>query len=750
MAVVRLRGKCFLFFLALFFFRPPSVHAQDPTPQQVVSGWATFSGNKAGKVLFGRTNKVWVLDLKTGLANSVADFPVYNSNWGASASYRFSPGGTRIACQNNNTLIVMNADGSNQKTIWQGSIAWDLIVADWDGDSAVAYSTFDKVVRTQIHPDNSAGTTQILVTNPAGGIGFCSVCKSGDYVCYIDIAANQASGGYHRPMVRNVRTNAVIELVARNSDGCQLRLKPDGSGTSIFCEQTHATPATIKNFSNVKIDNLSIPPGAAVEDYGFRWTYDANFLIHLSDNGVYIRKMDAGKEYFFIGSNMMWPDLWEGDTALSSQVAQPQITPGDSQFSDSVVVTLTSATAGAALYYTANGTMPTNLSTVYSGPFTLKSSAIIKAIGYKSGMAASPVASRNYVSVVLRTPENPDRTVPGLDYRYFTGTWSVLPDFTALSPQMSDTVRTFDISPKKSNNGFSFIFTGYISISTAGSYAFYVNAADGADLYIGNTLIVNNDGLHAAREKSGTIGLKAGMHSVTVAYFNTTNPAVLTVSYAGPGIAKETIPAAVLFRPDPNALRSITFIGPKAGDVYKLGDSLPVSWQYSGGKGFMVVPEISLDNGITFTEMFDKGYVQNTESGAIKWLIPSDDTSYVSNKAKIRIHDYTNVSINTVSGAFAIGKNTGVTLLPYASFPGFKGNISQEGRGVVRYRNPIVAGAQSSLRIYRLDGKPASMVSNRTNSQEWVLSLAPSGCYLLKLVDKNNTTVDQRYFTVVK
>ncbi|MDD5675511.1 MAG: chitobiase/beta-hexosaminidase C-terminal domain-containing protein, partial [Chitinivibrionales bacterium] len=416
-----------LFASAIFLFVSIGIlRAQDPTPQQIVSGWAAFSGNKAGKVVYGLNNKVMVLDLKTGLANAVADFPIANIFGVGNASYRFSPSGTRIACQNDKTLIVMNADGSNQKTIWQGSIGWDLIVADWDGDSAVAYSTFDKVVETAVHADNSAGATQVLVPGPAaGGIGFCSVCRSGDYICYIDIRAN-CGGACHRPIVRNVKTNAFIETVDRNNDACQLRLKPDGSGTSIYDPNYHTNPAQIKNFSNVLIDSLPIAPGM-YSNLGYRWTYDTKFIIHLNEAGaVYIRNMTtANKDYFFLASgNMAWPDLWEGDAIVSGQVGQPQITPGDSLFSDSVAVTLTTSTSGASIYYTLNGGTPSNGSTLYNASFTLKTSATIKAIAYKSGMTASLVTSRSYVSVAMRTPENPTLTKPGLDYRYDAGSWS--------------------------------------------------------------------------------------------------------------------------------------------------------------------------------------------------------------------------------------------------------------------------------------------------------------------------------------
>ena len=59
--------------------------------------------------------------------------------------------------------------------------------------------------------------------------------------------------------------------------------------------------------------------------------------------------------------------------------------------------------------------------------------------------------------------------------------------------------------------------------------------------------MVNNNGRHAVRERSGTVTLDEGRHLVEVAYFEATRNQLLEVSYAGPGISKQLIPNEVLF-----------------------------------------------------------------------------------------------------------------------------------------------------------------------------------------------------------
>ena len=60
--------------------------------------------------------------------------------------------------------------------------------------------------------------------------------------------------------------------------------------------------------------------------------------------------------------------------------------------------------------------------------------------------------------------------------------------------------------------------------------------------------IVDNDGLHAAVEKAGSIHLKAGPHPIRVAWFNRTDKSELEVAYEGPELSRRKIPESALYR----------------------------------------------------------------------------------------------------------------------------------------------------------------------------------------------------------
>ena len=78
-------------------------------------------------------------------------------------------------------------------------------------------------------------------------------------------------------------------------------------------------------------------------------------------------------------------------------VAPPVITPVTDTYALPVSVTLTSATNGATIYYTTDGTTPiVTPGELYTGPFTLSASAVVEAMAVKTGFTNSSVSTVNY------------------------------------------------------------------------------------------------------------------------------------------------------------------------------------------------------------------------------------------------------------------------------------------------------------------------------------------------------------------
>jgi hypothetical protein len=76
--------------------------------------------------------------------------------------------------------------------------------------------------------------------------------------------------------------------------------------------------------------------------------------------------------------------------------AAPTFSPAAGAFNSAQTVAISSATPGATIYYTTNGTTPTTNSTKYTGPIQLSATQPLEAIAVATGYSTSTVNSAKY------------------------------------------------------------------------------------------------------------------------------------------------------------------------------------------------------------------------------------------------------------------------------------------------------------------------------------------------------------------
>jgi hypothetical protein len=93
--------------------------------------------------------------------------------------------------------------------------------------------------------------------------------------------------------------------------------------------------------------------------------------------------------------------------SLLPVVATPSFLPYAGTYTTAQTVSISDSTAGATIYYTTDGTMPTTSSTVYSTPITVSSTETLEAIAVLTGYTNSALATAAYVisaAPVVATP----------------------------------------------------------------------------------------------------------------------------------------------------------------------------------------------------------------------------------------------------------------------------------------------------------------------------------------------------------
>ena len=85
--------------------------------------------------------------------------------------------------------------------------------------------------------------------------------------------------------------------------------------------------------------------------------------------------------------------------------ATPSFSVAPATYTSAQTVTISDATAGATIYYTTDGSVPTANSNIYTDPITVSSSETLEAIATASGYSTSPVATAAYtITLPTATP----------------------------------------------------------------------------------------------------------------------------------------------------------------------------------------------------------------------------------------------------------------------------------------------------------------------------------------------------------
>lgn len=124
-------------------------------------------------------------------------------------------------------------------------------------------------------------------------------------------------------------------------------------------------------------------------------------------------------------------------------------------------------------------------------------------------------------------------TQPGLQvlaYEFRDGP-EQLPDFSELKPVRVGIAQRIDVSPATRSEQFGLVFEGEVHIAATGDVRLFTESDDGSRLWIGEQLVVDNDGLHGAQLASGSIALDAGWQPLRVEMFEAGGDEVLVAGF---------------------------------------------------------------------------------------------------------------------------------------------------------------------------------------------------------------------------
>jgi hypothetical protein len=275
--------------------------------------------------------------------------------------------------------------------------------------------------------------------------------------------------------------------------------------------------------------------------------YNKTFLKHteIMNGGTLECEMGAAPNREW-GANKEYRPYSPEEKANYAKAPEPEYS--DILFLETREITIPETESGAKIYYTLDGSEPTKKSILYSKPFNIAKPCILKIRSFVDGIAPSHIVTVEFKKIAMLEAVAVSGLQPGVKYLYREGKGvNSARDQQGAPVVDTGVLSTFNVDAIKDQRAFGYNFIGYINVPETGVYTFWLEANDGAILYLNDRLVIDNDGGHRAQVLDSKIGLKKGWHPIKVDYCQAGLAKSLVLQWEGPGVAKQEVPAEVLF-----------------------------------------------------------------------------------------------------------------------------------------------------------------------------------------------------------
>jgi hypothetical protein len=268
----------------------------------IAAGWAEFSENRRGKVVFSRPPKMFCLDLTTGIEKEVPGVVVAGAAGrkfrGRSPRPFWAPDGKKFVYRFDNRVYVCDESGRKRAIINSQMDCSDETRWSWYRNGGTDWLAGPSLGKNVILVNVSDPT--VVKTAYGGGDvqKHCEITGTGNFVVYDD--------GSHIHVTRFGSTAKGIVI----SQGQSCRPCAAVDDRAAWLPSPHRRYRIFQAANGLFLGDLMAPPGEEI--YRLNWSNLANFAVHMfGASGItrmHVRKINTGG-FLFIGCG--WdPDLW--------------------------------------------------------------------------------------------------------------------------------------------------------------------------------------------------------------------------------------------------------------------------------------------------------------------------------------------------------------------------------------------------------------------------------------------------------
>ncbi|HEY4417515.1 MAG TPA: sulfatase-like hydrolase/transferase [Verrucomicrobiae bacterium] len=160
-----------------------------------------------------------------------------------------------------------------------------------------------------------------------------------------------------------------------------------------------------------------------------------------------------------------------------------------------------------------------------------------------------PDAPRPYDNDLVPAVEAANLVQGKLNYAVYHGTWPWVPDFDALTPDATGQSVGLHVAGLAQTQSFGISYKGYLTVPADGQYTFYLTDDSGAQLWLHEAHLIDDDFNHTGAEISSSIWLQAGSHPIRLFYRHNSGPAKLNLEYSGPNLSIQPVPTTAFAVP---------------------------------------------------------------------------------------------------------------------------------------------------------------------------------------------------------
>lgn len=207
-----------------------------------------------------------------------------------------------------------------------------------------------------------------------------------------------------------------------------------------------------------------------------------------------------------------------------------------------------SAQAGASIYYTMDGSEPTQQSLRYERPLSPEGTATLKAKAFIDGVIPSAVAQESIKVYSWKAgASRPKGVLPGLSYKAYELNPASTKDMDQAQPVKNGVAEQVGTGYATRQENVALRFEGFLKIDVDAIYDLYLSSDDGSRLWIDGEEIIDHDGFHGNDEKRATVALRKGFHTIRVDYMQATGGIDLSLKISSSQIKKQSIPSSYFF-----------------------------------------------------------------------------------------------------------------------------------------------------------------------------------------------------------